>query len=60
MLFNLYNLMFILPLLVVFILACRGVSSERFAKFTKENLALVKLFMGVLFLGLAALVLVLG
>jgi len=55
----LYNLMFILPLLVVFILACRGVSSERFAKFTKENLALVKLFMGVLFLGLAALVLVL-
>lgn len=56
----LYNIMFILPLLAVFFLSYRGVASEAFAKFVKENLAWVKLFMGVFFLALAFLVIALG
>jgi glutaredoxin len=50
----LYNLMFILPLLVVFGFALLGVSSEKFALTFKKNFAVVKLLMAFLFLALGA------
>ncbi|MFA5411538.1 MAG: hypothetical protein WC321_06780 [Candidatus Omnitrophota bacterium] len=48
----LYNFMFIIPLLAVFILALSGVSSGQFSKFLKRHLLTVKLLMAVLFFGL--------
>lgn len=48
----LYNLMFILPLVVVFVLAFYGTSSKDFTRFLKENAAPVKLGTAVLFIGL--------
>lgn len=48
----LYNLMFILPLALIFALAYLGVRSERLAKFSEKNLAVTKLLTAMLFLGL--------
>ncbi len=47
-----YNLMFILPLFIIFILALLGVTSEQFAVFLKKNLLTVKLMMAALFFSL--------
>lgn len=47
-----YNLMFILPLAVIFIFGLLGVTSEQFSKFLKSNLAAVKILMAGLFLSL--------
>ncbi len=51
----LYNLGFILPLAAVFLLAYRGVASQRLAGFARRSLAGVKLALAALFLGLAVL-----
>ena len=48
----LYNIMFIVPLLVIFILALLGTSSQQFSNFLKRHLGLIKIFMAVLFFGL--------
>jgi cytochrome c biogenesis protein CcdA len=48
----LYNLMFILPLAVIFLLALWGVTSEQFAKILKKNLLSIKIVMAVLFFAL--------
>ena len=48
----LYNIMFILPLLVIFILALMGLTSGDFARFLKKHLGTIKLFMAVLFFAL--------
>jgi len=48
----LYNLMFIAPLLAIFLFALLGVTSGQFSKFLKERLLLIKILMAVLFLGL--------
>lgn len=48
----LYNFMFIAPLLLIFIFALLGVSSEQFSKFLKKHLSLIKILMAVLFFGL--------
>lgn len=48
----LYNLMFILPLLVIFLFALWGVTSEQFAKVLKKHLLSVKILMAILFFGL--------
>lgn len=48
----LYNLMFILPLFVIFILALLGTTSEQFSAFLKKNILTVKILMAVLFFGL--------
>jgi len=48
----LYNLMFILPLVIVFILAYRGATSARLAEWSKRHLATVKLGTALLFIGL--------
>jgi cytochrome c biogenesis protein CcdA len=51
----LYNLGFILPLGVIFLLAYFGVASQRLAGFARRSLAGVKLALAALFLGLAVL-----
>ncbi|MDO9545328.1 MAG: cytochrome c biogenesis protein [Pelolinea sp.] len=48
----LYNLLFILPLVVVFIMAYFGTSSQELTKFLKKHAAAVKIGLGILFLAL--------
>lgn len=48
----LYNLMFITPLLIIFLFALLGTTSQAFAKFLKQRLALTKIILAILFLGL--------
>jgi len=55
----LYNIIFILPLAVVFVLSFLGVSSGRFNDFLKKNLGLIKLFMAILFFALGTAILTL-
>ena len=47
-----YNLLFILPLVVVFILAYFGTSSHELTNFLKKHAAAVKIGLGILFLAL--------
>jgi cytochrome c biogenesis protein CcdA/thiol-disulfide isomerase/thioredoxin len=49
----LYNLLFILPLVVVFILACYGTGSKQLTHFLQRQAATVKLGMALLFAALA-------
>jgi cytochrome c biogenesis protein CcdA/glutaredoxin len=49
----LYNLLFILPLVVVFIMAYYGATSKQLANFLERNAAAVKLGMVILFTSLA-------
>jgi len=51
---TLYNLLFILPLVVVFVLAYYGTGSKQFTRFLQERAATVKLGMTLLFATLAA------
>ncbi|MFA6216868.1 MAG: cytochrome c biogenesis protein CcdA [Candidatus Omnitrophota bacterium] len=46
----LYNLMFVVPLGIIFLIALLGVTSEEFTRFFKKNFLLVKMAMVVLFL----------
>lgn len=48
----LYNFMFILPLLLIFIFALWGITSEQFAKVLKKHLLTIKILMAILFFGL--------
>lgn len=48
----LYNLMFIVPLLIIFLFALWGVTSEQFSKVLKKRLLLIKMLMAILFFGL--------
>ena len=48
----LYNFMFVVPLVIIFLFALLGVTSEQFSKFLKERLLVIKLLMAVVFLGL--------
>lgn len=54
----LYNLMFIAPLVIIFLLAGFGVASESFSKFAVKNISLIKLVTAILFLVLAGLLLI--
>ena len=47
-----YNLAFVVPLIIVFLLAFLGVESGDLARFVERNTATVKLFTALLFLGL--------
>lgn len=49
----LYNLMFIVPLIIVFILAYYGTTSKQFTNFLKKHAAAVKIGMAIIFLILA-------
>ncbi|MDD5108107.1 MAG: hypothetical protein PHC29_01150 [Candidatus Omnitrophica bacterium] len=48
----LYNTMFIIPLVVIFIFALLGTSSLQFSGFLKRNLGMIKIFMAILFFSL--------
>ncbi|MFH1317499.1 MAG: hypothetical protein ABIH71_00590 [Candidatus Omnitrophota bacterium] len=52
----LYNLMFILPLIAIFLLSILGVSSQKFNDFLKNHLGRIKILMAVLFFILGALI----
>ncbi|MFH1691554.1 MAG: hypothetical protein ABIC68_03150 [Candidatus Omnitrophota bacterium] len=54
-----YNLMFILPLIIVFVLALVGVSSRQFELWARKQLKLIKLAMAAVFFALG-LVLLMG
>jgi cytochrome c biogenesis protein CcdA/glutaredoxin len=49
-----YNLMFVAPLFVIFLLALFGATSQQFSRFMKEKLGFIKMMMCFLFLGLGA------
>jgi cytochrome c biogenesis protein CcdA len=55
----LYNLMFILPLIGVFIMTCCGISILTAVKLTRANLLIGKILMGLFFLILAAILMAL-
>jgi cytochrome c biogenesis protein CcdA len=48
----LYNLLFVLPLVVIFLFALAGTTSERFQAILKGHLGTLKILMGIMFLGL--------
>ncbi|MCF7908104.1 MAG: hypothetical protein K9L86_04450 [Candidatus Omnitrophica bacterium] len=54
----LYNLMFIFPLVIVFILSLVGVGSQKFNNFLKKNVGLIKLIMAFVFFVLGSLILI--
>ena len=54
----LYNFMFIVPLLFILCVALVGTGSKRIEDFFKDKIALIKLFMCVLFLGLGIVLLI--
>lgn len=47
-----YNIMFILPLVAVFLFAFAGVTSKQFEAFTRRNIALIKIAMAAVFFAL--------
>ena len=53
----LYNLMFILPLVIVFLLSLLGVSSKLLNNFLKRNLGRIKILLAVVFICLGILIL---
>ena len=48
----LYNIMFIAPLIAIFVLALLGTTSQQFWSFLKKRLGLIKILMAILFFGL--------
>lgn len=50
----LYNIMFIIPLLAIFMLALAGVTSAQFSQFMKKRLGMVKVIMAIVFFILGA------
>jgi len=48
----LYNIMFIVPLIVIFVLALLGTNSQQFSGFLKKHLGVIKILMVILFFGL--------
>jgi len=53
----LYNLMFIMPLIIVFLLSFFGFGSDRFNRFLKNNLGKIKISLAVVFFVLGILIL---
>ena len=51
-----YNLAFIAPLIVIFILAAKGADSERMSRWSKRNVFPSKIAMGAIFALLGVLV----
>ncbi|MDD5565916.1 MAG: hypothetical protein PHG31_03360 [Candidatus Omnitrophica bacterium] len=56
----LYNFMFIIPLLAVFILALLGITSNQFSLFLKRNLLVIKILMAILFFSLGIIIIFLA
>ena len=55
-----YNLMFVVPLIIVFLFTYWGTSSQQWAEITKKNFGKMKLLMTILFFGLAILLITTG
>ncbi|MBO4707885.1 MAG: hypothetical protein J5594_04960 [Elusimicrobiaceae bacterium] len=53
-----YNLMFIIPLVIIFVLSLLGYESKTFSDFLRKHLGLTKLALCLLFLGLLILLIV--
>ena len=47
-----YNIMFVVPLFIIFLLALFGVTSAQFAQFIRKHMASVKALMSIMFIGL--------
>ena len=47
-----YNIMFIIPLFIIFLLALFGVTSTQFAQFIKKHMVSIKVLMAGLFISL--------
>ncbi len=56
----LYNFMFILPLIIIFLLSLAGISSAKFNNFLKKNLGRIKILMALVFFCLGLFILVLS
>ncbi len=56
---GLYNIAFILPLAAVFVVVYLGVTSKKITRRFQENLGIIKILTGLLFLGFAALMILL-
>ena len=54
-----YNLLFVLPLIIILFLVANGMSTDKFNKWRKKNRALMRLFIGLLLIGLGAWMLLL-
>ena len=48
----LYNIMFIVPLFIIFLFALLGVTSEQFSRILKKHLSAMKILMAILFFSL--------
>jgi len=55
-----YNIMFIVPLLLIFVMALLGVTSLQFSVFLKKNLSAIKVAMAALFFSLGLFLLLKG
>lgn len=55
-----YNFMFVIPLIIVFLFTYWGTSSQQWAEITKKNFGKMKLLMTILFFGLAILLFTTG
>jgi cytochrome c biogenesis protein CcdA len=53
-----YNIAFIVPLVIVFLLASFGVTSQRMGTFFKRHVLLVKLGLAVLFAAMAIMIVI--
>ncbi len=47
-----YNIMFVIPLFIIFLLALFGVTSVQFAQFIRKHMVSIKALMSVMFIGL--------
>ncbi len=56
----LYNILFVLPLLIVMVLAWFGLRWDKLAKTTQKNLTLIKVLFGIVLIGLAVFLAVAG
>jgi hypothetical protein len=54
----LYNVLFIVPLLIIFFFALAGTTSGKFQAILKGNLGLIKILMSIMFLGLGIFLIV--
>ncbi|MCK4912599.1 MAG: hypothetical protein KAS05_02620 [Candidatus Omnitrophica bacterium] len=56
----LYNLMFVLPLIIIFLLSLAGVKSTKFNNFLKKNVGRIKILMALVFFCLGLFMLVIS
>lgn len=55
-----YNFLFVVPLLIVMVLAYFGMKWDRLAKVTQKNLVMIKIMFGVVLIGLASFLAIAG